>query len=359
MSLKIELPVPETKVLAVSSHVAYGHVGNTMVTLIMQSLGCEVAAINTVQLSNHLGYGQARGSRTTPSEIIEIWTGLNEAGLGDFDMLLSGYLPDEASIESVLHIVRESRRTHRIKSPDRLFWMLDPVMGDDGRLYVSEAIIPAYKRALQHADLILPNHFEAEILSEVKIFDIKTLKTALSTLHSRFKVPHVLITSLNLMYPGFDETSLFVAGSSMKSDKTPRVFLVKVPKLDCFFSGTGDMFSALTLVRFREAVCEIPGLTQISNWLSIDSVRSIDLPLAKATEKSLASMHEILAISKTSRDIEMTEYYNKIGGIEAANANESASKNHRAALAKAAEVRIVRNIQRLKYPIKMFKAVEI
>ena len=35
-------------------------------------------------------------------------------------------------------------------------------MGDEGRLYVSEAVVPAYRALLRDADLILPNLFEAE-----------------------------------------------------------------------------------------------------------------------------------------------------------------------------------------------------
>jgi len=38
-------------------------------------------------------------------------------------------------------------------------------MGDDGRLYVSEDVVPAYKGLLKDADLILPNQFEAESVS--------------------------------------------------------------------------------------------------------------------------------------------------------------------------------------------------
>lgn len=35
-------------------------------------------------------------------------------------------------------------------------------MGDQGRLYVNEDVVPAYKNLLRDADLILPNQFEAE-----------------------------------------------------------------------------------------------------------------------------------------------------------------------------------------------------
>lgn len=35
-------------------------------------------------------------------------------------------------------------------------------MGDEGRLYVSEQVVPVYRNLLRDADLILPNQFEAE-----------------------------------------------------------------------------------------------------------------------------------------------------------------------------------------------------
>ncbi len=40
--------------------------------------------------------------------------------------------------------------------------VLDPVMGDQGRLYVNEDVVPVYRNLLRDADLILPNQFEVE-----------------------------------------------------------------------------------------------------------------------------------------------------------------------------------------------------
>lgn len=45
--------------------------------------------------------------------------------------------------------------------------VLDPVMGDEGKIYVSEEVVPAYKSLLRDADLILPNQFEAEYVLPV------------------------------------------------------------------------------------------------------------------------------------------------------------------------------------------------
>ena len=41
-------------------------------------------------------------------------------------------------------------------------------MGDQGRLYVNEDVVPAYKDLIRDADLILPNQFEAEYVSARK-----------------------------------------------------------------------------------------------------------------------------------------------------------------------------------------------
>ena len=35
-------------------------------------------------------------------------------------------------------------------------------MGDQGKLYVNEDVVPVYKKLLREADLIVPNQFEVE-----------------------------------------------------------------------------------------------------------------------------------------------------------------------------------------------------
>lgn len=49
-----------------------------------------------------------------------------------------------------------------------MIWLMDPVMGDEGQLYVSEDVIPEYRKLAlspkQLVDIITPNQFELEIL---------------------------------------------------------------------------------------------------------------------------------------------------------------------------------------------------
>lgn len=78
-------------------------------------------------------------------------------------MMLSGYIPGAEAVEAVGKIAAELKDKARSRGePGRFFWVLDPVMGDNGKLYVAQDVVPAYKSLLPNADLILPNQFEAE-----------------------------------------------------------------------------------------------------------------------------------------------------------------------------------------------------
>jgi pyridoxine kinase len=268
-------------------------------------------------------------------------------------MMLSGYLPGAPAVEAVGAIARDLKYKHTMK-PGSFFWVLDPVMGDNDKLYVAEDVVPAYKNLVKDADLILPNQFEAETLSGVKIVDMETLKQAISTLHELYRIPHIMITSISLPSPGA-EPSLSVVGSTFTSNATPRIFGVKIPAIDCFFSGTGDMFAALILVRFREAVCEVEGLVNKAAWVSDDEVDATGLPLAKATEKVLASMHDVLTKTKVKRDEEVEKYRKLVGG----RGKEEDEKRLRLVNSKAAEVRLVRNLESLKHPVIKFRAERV
>lgn len=182
-------------------------------------------------------------------------------------------------------------------------------------------------------------------LSGVRIVDMETLKQAITTLHQQFKIPHILITSVAFPEPGATP-SLSIVGSTFTSNSSPRIFSVKVPAIDCFFSGTGDMLAALMVVRLREAVNNTPGLLETAAWVSGDEVEATELPLAKATEKVLAGMHEVLARTKEKRDEELEKYSKRVGGRDA----NSDEKKLRLATSKATEVRLVRNLDCLRFP---------
>ena len=64
--------------------------------------------------------------------------------------LLTGYVPGADSLLVV------SRTVDRLRSINpNLIYVLDPVMGDDGRIYVSESVIPIYKSLMTKGERLL------------------------------------------------------------------------------------------------------------------------------------------------------------------------------------------------------------
>lgn len=302
----------------------------------------------------------------------ELYAGLKDAKLDSFDMMLSGYCPSAALVEQVGKIGRDAKLKATTK-PGSFFWVLDPVMGDNGRIYVAEDTVPAYKSLLKDADLILPNQFEAELLSDVKIHDLASMEQAISKLHQAYTLPHVLITSICLPptasstpAEGSESQStaakLSIIGSTATSTGKPRLFRITVPALPVFFSGTGDMFAALLVSRLRQAA-KAANVLKKPSWRSDDDVLGPDLPLAKATEKVLASMHAVLKDTAEHYDAAVKELGDEKQLNEGTGPGaESDKENERhLKLTRAAEVRVVRNAKALREPpnLQEFNALPV
>lgn len=322
---------------------------------------------------NHTGYGQFKGTRTTASELQEIYAGLEQSDLAHFDMMLTGYIPGAEAVSTV-GTIAHTLRARASSKPGSFFWVLDPVMGDNGKLYVAPEVVPEYRKMIRDADLIVPNQYEAEWLSGVQITDMKSLVKAVEVLHKEFGVPHVVITSVSfpsnntsILSDPTTAKQLSVIGSTSTSGNAPRIFQLSIPSLPCFFSGTGDMFAALMVVRLREAVSKTAptssaaALAVTPSWKSDDCVAAVDLPLAKATELALASMQEILARTMKARDRELAtlEEEEQLSGGPQGESAEDKKKRWHLRRTRAAEVRLVRNLDCLRSPGLKLKAERV
>lgn len=71
----------------------------------------------------------------------------------------------------------------------------DPVMGDDGRLYVPEGAVAVYRdTVLPLASVLTPNQYEAELLAGLAIRSRGDALAACRALHQRG--PSTVVTSL-------------------------------------------------------------------------------------------------------------------------------------------------------------------
>jgi pyridoxine kinase len=214
------------RVLSVSSQVVWGPVGNSAAVPALQAAGHEVLALPTVLLSNHPGHGAPAGIRTAPADMARIFTSLVDLGALDrLDGVLTGYF---ASADQVLEVASLLRRR---AVP---FTLVDPVMGDHGRLYVAEEVARAIEaELLPCATCIAPNGFELALLSGQSVEDQDSAIAAARVLG----LPEVLATSIPA--PSGQLATLLVTASEVVSILTPQQ--AGVPH------GTGDFLSGLYL----------------------------------------------------------------------------------------------------------------
>ena len=221
--------------LSIQSHVAYGHVGNSAAVFALQRLGCEVWPVHTVQFSNHLGYGQWRGSVFDAAHVGDVVRGIAERGaLSRCDAVLSGSLGAAEVGAAILDAVALTKAAN-----PQARYCCDPVIGDVGPgEYVRAGIADFLReRALPAADVITPNQFELERLSGQGSTTLAAAITAAETLRARGPGA-VLVTSLHMAETPKDAVDVLACDANGR-------FLVRTPLLPVAVNGAGDAAAAL------------------------------------------------------------------------------------------------------------------
>jgi len=121
-----------------------------------------------------------------------------------------------------------------------LILVVDPVLGDHSKLYVPVEMKDVYRQHyLSLADVITPNQFEAELLTNIKLVSEMDVVRAIQSLHEEYDLPAVVITSVEL-----NNQSFYLYGSCKIQGKHD-FFRIPLQKVQGSFTGTGDLFAAL------------------------------------------------------------------------------------------------------------------
>jgi len=225
-------------ILSIQSWVAYGHVGNASAAFPLHRLGAEVWAVNTVQFSNHTGYGSWTGSMFSGEQIAEVVDGIAARGvLPTCDAVLSGYMGNPGIGEAILAAVQQVKRAN----PAALY-CCDPVIGDVGGGVFVRPGIPEliHDRALPQADIVTPNQFELEYLTGRGIATLADAKAAVAALQARGPRT-VLVTSLRTESTPEDALD-------MLAGEDGAFHLLRTPLLAVSVNGAGDAIAALFLL---------------------------------------------------------------------------------------------------------------
>jgi pyridoxine kinase len=234
------------KILSIQSWVSAGHVGNSAAIFPLQRLGAEVAAIHTVQFSNHPGHGAFTGRVYPAGDTQALVAGLDAHGtLAQCDGLLTGYVGDAATGHAILNAANRMRAANQAA-----LWCCDPVMGDDNRLYVN-AEIPTFfsTLAVPAADLLTPNQFELGLLTGMPCDTLAQARDAACALQAQLRPQGPRVVLVTSLAAAEDDPSrlhmLLAAGSG--------AFVLTLERLPAKFSGAGDTLAALFLLHMLES----------------------------------------------------------------------------------------------------------
>ncbi len=150
-------------VLAFSSQVAHGHVGNSAAQFALQRLGVTCVSLPSILLSNRPDYPSVARHVIAPEVLDDMLTTLQHNGwFPKVDAVLTGYLPTEAHVDVAARWVDRLRQVN-----PALIYICDPVIGDHpGGIYLSEGVAEAIRDTLlPRADIAMPNRFELGWLS--------------------------------------------------------------------------------------------------------------------------------------------------------------------------------------------------
>ncbi|GAA4736502.1 pyridoxal kinase [Modestobacter marinus] len=227
-------------VLSIQSHVAYGHAGNASAVFPLQRLGVEVWPVHTVQFSNHTGYGAWTGRVFDGQAVDEVVQGIEDRGaLARCDAVLSGYLGSADIGHAVLGSVAKVRSAN-----PAAVWCCDPVIGDVGRGVFVRPGIPEFMRevAVPAADIVTPNHYELDLLSQSETRSLASVKDAVSAVQALG--PRVVLTTSLVAEDTPDDAVDLLASEG------GRHFRVRTPRLDLSVNGAGDAIAALFLAHW-------------------------------------------------------------------------------------------------------------
>ena len=222
------------KVLAIHDLCSHGRVSLKVVTPILTTMGFEVYPLPTALLSAHTQYPHFTFTDLTDTMLpmLESWSELGVT----FDAVYTGYLGSPRQVD----IVKEALRRFGSTLSEVV---IDPVMGDNGRLYTGfdESLVSKMRELVERADVIAPNLTEVAYLlgepykNHYSDEEVVVLLKRLAAMGPR----RVVITGVPV--DGRKDRISVLAYDAELS----RLYRVEEPFLPAHVPGTGDGFSSV------------------------------------------------------------------------------------------------------------------
>ena len=222
--------IKQKKIAAINDFSGFGRCSLTVSIPIISAAGIQCCPLPTAILSNHTGYSDYYFDDYT-DRMKPYYNKWEKLGLR-FDAIYSGFLGSERQIVIVTDFIE------RFSDRDTII-IIDPVMGDNGRMYatLTGELCRSLKKLTAHADILTPNVTEACILTETPYIadpDAEMINAIADKLLS-FGCKNAVITGI---MKG-DSIGNYICRSSGE-----RIWVTS-PLLGSSRAGTGDVFASV------------------------------------------------------------------------------------------------------------------
>ncbi|QEN04002.1 pyridoxamine kinase [Thiospirochaeta perfilievii] len=223
------------RVAAIHDLSGFGRSSLTVVIPLFSKMNIQVCPLPTALLSTHGAFENGTYLDLT-DQMIPIMDHWDRLGL-KFDAIYSGFLGSASQIDIVIDFIKRF-------SKNRPLVVVDPVMGDGGKIYsiIDSGIIDKMVKLVKNADIITPNTTEAAALlkrdysPELSVDEAKDLLKELSLLGPNI----VVLTSIHFK----DGKGRYTGAYDKLSGE---YFFDQCEYIPQDYSGTGDAFTTLLI----------------------------------------------------------------------------------------------------------------
>lgn len=222
----------QKKIALINDVTGFGRCSIAVMAPIISAMKIQAVTVPTAILSAHTQFPEYYFDDYTDkmNEYIQTYKNLNLS----FDAITTGFLGSEKQVDIVIDFISHFKN-------DSNFVMVDPVMGDYGKLYktYNKAMCDKMKTLVKYADIITPNLTELCTLLDLPYPDkrvtIEELKNMCASL-SQQGPQHIVVTGIP-----FNSTQI----ANFIYNKDDDFQMVMVDRIGGDRSGTGDVIASV------------------------------------------------------------------------------------------------------------------
>ena len=277
----------QKKAAVINDFTSFGRCSLAVTIPILSALKVQCCSVPTAIFTNHTGYPSFAWTDYTDhlDDYIREWQKLYLR----FDAIATGFLGSHRQVDFVQRFLTTFR-------DERTIVVVDPVMGDYGRLYATyDATLAESMRAfLDVADILTPNLTEACVLANHP-YDPAITDAELLELCQQLTSRH----ATKIVVSGIARGSELV-NFVFERDCSPQLFAE--PKIGNDRSGSGDVFASVILADAVNGVPFAESVQRASNFVAKAVARTVELGIPEQDGLAIEEvLTELIPCSITNR----------------------------------------------------------